>query len=134
MCIRPDWAYGTVCPCDWCVSERAARKRERKQRRVQVPVADGYRLTAVSTPIRHYDEAACKDVDKELFFPIGEGIRHSEQVKEAKRVCRVCPHRIECRDEARESGSHGIWGGETEQERIDAGFAVFGRPATRSTR
>ena len=35
-----------------------------------------------------------------------------------------CPVRISCRDQAREDLEHGMWGGESEAERVDAGYLV----------
>ena len=35
--------------------------------------------------------AACRDVDPELFFPIGNTGPALMQIEEAKQVCRRCP-------------------------------------------
>ena len=137
MCWEPSASdpRGHRCPCEFCDEERRRLWREEKTRnRVAVPLADGHRLTPVAFPIHEFEHAACASTDKELFFPIGEGPRHAVQIQEARKLCFSCPHRVECRDEARQAGSHGIWGGETEDERISAGFSIPGRPATRSTR
>lgn len=72
-------------------------------------------------------DAKCQDVDTELFFPIqGESAGQKER---AKRWCSDCPVRPECLEYALtvptldlNEGSahwvHGIWGGTTQQERM----------------
>jgi len=37
------------------------------------------------------DDAACRDADPDLFFPIGTTGPALRQIGEAKRVCRTCP-------------------------------------------
>ena len=59
-----------------------------------------------------HDEAACRRVDPELFFP-GKG-RHAS---EAKATCARCPVRLECLNQAIETDARGIWGGTSEEER-----------------
>jgi WhiB family redox-sensing transcriptional regulator len=39
----------------------------------------------------------------------------------AKQLCSECDVREECRDYARKNNELGLWGGETEEERIDGG-------------
>lgn len=66
------------------------------------------------------DEAACRDSDIELFFPIdGErGPLRADRERAAKSVCAACPVRLPCLDYALAYGeTHGIWGGLTEEER-----------------
>ncbi len=59
------------------------------------------------------DDAACRGLDTELFFP-GQG----ESIMEAKQICSSCPVRVECADYALDSGQRfGIWGGTTERDR-----------------
>lgn len=48
----------------------------------------------------------------------------------AKACCEECPQMQACREQARTNREHGIWGGETEEERALAGFA----PASASRR
>ena len=58
-------------------------------------------------------EAACRDEDPELFFPIGNTGPALAQIEEAKKVCNRCPVK-----EALESGQDaGVWGGLSEDER-----------------
>ena len=65
--------------------------------------------------------AACRDVDADLFFPIGTAGRSLEHVAEAKRICRCCQVRPQCLAWALGHGiSDGIWGGTTEDERRSA--------------
>ena len=57
--------------------------------------------------------AACAETDPDLWFAAG-ALEH----KIAKRICRVCPVRIECLTYAMdEPVDHGVWGGLTERER-----------------
>lgn len=65
---------------------------------------------------RHH--AACRDVDPELFFPIGNSGPALLQIEEAKQVCRRCPVCADCLQWALESGQDaGVWGGTSEEER-----------------
>ena len=67
---------------------------------------------------RWRESAACLDGDPELFFPVGTVGPAIFQVEEAKTVCRRCPVVSECLTWALEAGvEHGIWGGQTEEER-----------------
>ncbi|MET8146013.1 WhiB family transcriptional regulator [Sphaerisporangium sp. NPDC005288] len=62
--------------------------------------------------------AACRDVDPELFFPIGNTGPALMQIEEAKQVCRSCPVSDPCLKWAIESGQDaGVWGGLSEDER-----------------
>ena len=63
-------------------------------------------------------DAACRDVDPELFFPDGDIRSARAQVKTAKLICRGCPVSATCLNWALASGQEaGIWGGLTEDER-----------------
>jgi WhiB family redox-sensing transcriptional regulator len=62
--------------------------------------------------------AACRDVDPELFFPIGNTGPALLQIEEAKQVCRRCDVTEACLAWALESGQDsGVWGGMGEDER-----------------
>ncbi|MFD7713487.1 WhiB family transcriptional regulator [Streptomyces sp. NPDC059785] len=64
------------------------------------------------------DVAACRTVDPDLFFPVGDTGPAVLQVREAKAVCEVCPVRAECLRWALDTGqSVGVWGGTSETER-----------------
>jgi WhiB family redox-sensing transcriptional regulator len=62
--------------------------------------------------------AACRDVDPELFFPIGTTGPALIQIDEAKAICRTCGVTDACLSWAIESGQEsGVWGGLSEDER-----------------
>jgi len=42
------------------------------------------------------DDAACRDADTDLFFPIGTTEPALRQIGEAKRVYRTCPAQTQC--------------------------------------
>ena len=64
------------------------------------------------------NEASCRDVDPDLFFPIGTTGIAIEQVDGAKRICASCVVREPCLEFALASNQDaGIWGGLTEDER-----------------
>jgi WhiB family redox-sensing transcriptional regulator len=59
---------------------------------------------------------ACRSEDPEMFFPIGENA--SEQIEKAKAVCRRCPVRDDClQDALGDRIKFGVWGGLDERER-----------------
>lgn len=59
------------------------------------------------------EQANCRGVDPELFFPA-----RGESVKKARAVCKGCVVRGKCLDYALVHGEkYGIWGGTTEKER-----------------
>lgn len=63
-------------------------------------------------------DAACRDEDPELFFPLGDAGPALLQIDEAKAVCGRCTALTECLAWALESGQDaGIWGGMSEAER-----------------
>ncbi|HYB19095.1 MAG TPA: WhiB family transcriptional regulator [Streptosporangiaceae bacterium] len=63
-------------------------------------------------------EAACREVDPELFFPIGNSGPALLQIEEAKQVCRRCSVMDDCLQWAIDSGQDaGVWGGMSEDER-----------------
>ncbi|MDF5755862.1 WhiB family transcriptional regulator [Spongiactinospora sp. TRM90649] len=63
------------------------------------------------------EQAACRDTDPELFFPIGAAPA-PEQLRAARRICGTCPVHGACLRFAVETGqAGGIWAGTTERER-----------------
>ena len=69
-------------------------------------------------PMEWRRDAACRNQDPELFFPIGTGDASGLQVKAAKAVCHRCPVIASCLAWATANGPvAGIWGGTTEGER-----------------
>jgi WhiB family transcriptional regulator, redox-sensing transcriptional regulator len=72
----------------------------------------------MTAPANWRDEAACRDADTDLFFPIGPSGPALRQLEEAKRMCRTCPVRARCLAWALDHGvTDGVWGGATEDER-----------------
>lgn len=64
------------------------------------------------------ENAACRDADPDLFFPIGTAGNSLRQADEAKRICHRCPAQNQCLAWALENGiTDGVWGGTTENER-----------------
>lgn len=79
--------------------------------------------------------AACRDIDPELFFPVGDDGPAREQAEVAKLVCAGCPVREECGRWAMETGQDsGIWGGLTEDERRVMRRAAWTPPGARPRR
>lgn len=59
------------------------------------------------------DRALCREVDPEMFFP-----EQGEPATLARRICRRCPVRGACLDDAIEAGEKfGIWGGMSIKDR-----------------
>ena len=66
------------------------------------------------------DDAACRDADPDLFFPVGTTGPVLHQIDEAKRICRACPAQGQCLAWALDQPTtDGVWGGTTEDERRD---------------
>ena len=64
------------------------------------------------------DEATCRDLDPELFFPVGVTGMAVEQIEAAKSFCRVCPSQGQCLEFAITTNQeYGVWGATTEDER-----------------
>ncbi len=63
-------------------------------------------------------DAACRDIDPELFFPPGSTGDAIENIAAAKAICGQCAVRAECLEFALSANqADGIWGGTTEEER-----------------
>lgn len=64
------------------------------------------------------DRARCREIDPELFFPVGSTGPAADQAQEARTVCQMCTVRSECLEWALETGQDsGVWGGIAEEER-----------------
>jgi WhiB family transcriptional regulator, redox-sensing transcriptional regulator len=64
-------------------------------------------------------DAACRDEDPELFFPVSSGGAGAEQIRNATAICHRCGVQAECLRYALVNHvRYGIWGGRTEQERL----------------
>lgn len=62
--------------------------------------------------------AACRNEDPELFFPLGDSGPALMQIQDAKAVCSTCDVISDCLSWALDSGQNsGIWGGLSEMER-----------------
>ena len=65
-----------------------------------------------------HDDAACREEDPELFFPIGSTGPALVQLAQAKAVCAWCGVQSVCLEWAVSAGvEHGVWGGLSEEER-----------------
>jgi WhiB family transcriptional regulator, redox-sensing transcriptional regulator len=63
-------------------------------------------------------QAACRDSDPELFFPVSEIGPGARQAEQAKAICARCPVRERCLAFAVHNGlDHGVFGGTAERER-----------------
>ena len=63
-------------------------------------------------------QAACRDTDPDLFFPVGTTGPAIVQIENAKAVCRQCDAQAECLEYAIATNQDsGIWGGTSEEER-----------------
>jgi len=63
-------------------------------------------------------DAACRDEDPELFFPIGTTGPAVDQTEAAKKICDRCTVREECLEFALATNQDaGIWGGLNEDQR-----------------
>jgi WhiB family redox-sensing transcriptional regulator len=63
-------------------------------------------------------EAACQEVDPQLFFPVGASDEAVEQTEMAKSICSQCPVAQECLIFAVTTNQeYGVWGGLDEDER-----------------
>ena len=68
--------------------------------------------SAISGPGDWRDNAACRDADPDLFFPIGTTAPALRQVWEAIRICQACPIQVRCLAWALEQGvTDGVWAG-----------------------
>jgi WhiB family transcriptional regulator, redox-sensing transcriptional regulator len=64
------------------------------------------------------DDAACRDTDPDLFFPVGTTGPAIEQIESAKAVCDACAAQAACLEFALTTNQEsGIWGGTSEEER-----------------
>jgi WhiB family redox-sensing transcriptional regulator len=64
------------------------------------------------------ESSRCKEMDPDLFFPVGTTGPALLQIEAAKAVCRQCNVRENCLGYALDSNQeYGIWGATTEEER-----------------
>ncbi len=63
-------------------------------------------------------DAACRDTDPDLFFPVGTTGPAIDQIASAKTVCGACDAQAECLEFALATNQDsGVWGGTSEEER-----------------
>ena len=63
-------------------------------------------------------QAACRDTDPDLFFPVGTTGPAIDQIAAAKAVCCTCAAQPECLEFALANNQDsGVWGGTSEEER-----------------
>ena len=63
-------------------------------------------------------DAACRDTDPDLFFPVGTTGPALDQIEAAKSVCRTCDSQASCLEFALATNQEsGVWGGTSEEER-----------------
>lgn len=75
--------------------------------RPEVPMHDRWR-----------HDAACRNVEPDLFFPVGTTGMAIEQIRAAKAVCDECPVIGPCLEYALSTNQDsGVWGGTSEDER-----------------
>ena len=65
----------------------------------------------ISSVSARHDDAACRDEDPELFFPISSTGPAILQLQQAKAVCAGCAAQSRCFEWAVTAGAeHGVWG------------------------
>lgn len=67
---------------------------------------------------RWRDDAACRNTDPDLFFPVGSIDEAAEETRAALDLCQRCPVREQCLEFAMVTNQRdGIWGGMSEEDR-----------------
>jgi WhiB family transcriptional regulator, redox-sensing transcriptional regulator len=63
-------------------------------------------------------DAVCRDLNPEIFFPVGVTGQAIDQIEAAKSHCATCPASEQCLEFAVTTNQeYGVWGGTTEEER-----------------
>lgn len=83
-------------------------------------------LTRLRGDDQWMDRGACQGLTY-LFFPLTAERPQARQKREAlaRSICASCSVKTQCRDFARENHEYGLWGGESEDERHDAGYRLI---------
>jgi len=92
-------------------------------------------LSRASERLDWIDESACLGQTRLFFAPHAE--RPQARLRReaaARQVCLGCPVLVTCRSYARQNYEYGFWGGESEEERMAAGFAVPDPAGSRTRR
>lgn len=86
------------------------------------------------TDLRWMDRGACRGMTY-LFFPLTAERPQARERREAqaRSVCASCAVQVQCREFAREHHEYGLWGGESEDERHEAGFRLIAPIGLRAT-
>lgn len=71
------------------------------------------------------DDALCREVDQDLFFP-----ENPIESQRARKICASCRVRSECLEYALETRVDGIWGGTTAVQRQKMRGAAYRRLAS----
>ncbi|MEU6603189.1 WhiB family transcriptional regulator [Streptomyces flaveolus] len=91
-------------------------------------MSDGPRLTVPAFLTRVRTRLPCTYFPHLFHAPddgySDQGVRRRERTIRALQLCRSCPVMRPCRQWAREHGEYGVWGGETDRQRIVTGHAV----------
>ncbi|MPY92569.1 MAG: WhiB family transcriptional regulator [Acidimicrobiia bacterium] len=67
----------------------------------------------------------CRSKTRVFFAPHAERPQaRARREAKARQICQSCPVLAECRTYARVNREYGFWGGESEEERALAGYAV----------
>lgn len=71
------------------------------------------------------EKAQCRGMSHIFYAHYSErpSAKHRRELK-AKSICRTCPVMEKCKQYARNNPEYGVWGGETEEERYLAGYAM----------
>jgi len=70
-----------------------------------------------------FELAECRGANAPFFGLLFEKPQQRKRrEKTAKAICGTCPVRVQCKAYGRHYREHGVWGGETEDERFAAGF------------
>ena len=94
--------------------------------------SEAYPLLAVIEDRAWTDFARCRGRLDLFFEPYRErAAERAAREQTAKQLCAQCPALEACREAGRRNHESGIWGGETEEERISAGFPI--RSVTRAS-
>jgi WhiB family redox-sensing transcriptional regulator len=88
-----------------------------------VSVTESISSLVFTGPLTWTGSAECRGQNDLFFAPAGER-PETRNVREAKAraVCHTCAVLEPCRQWARENREYGFWGGESEEERADAGY------------
>lgn len=83
-------------------------------------------ITRQQTDDDWMDVGACRGMTH-LFFPTTAERPQARERREAmaRNVCGECSVQMQCRNFARDHHEYGLWGGESEDERHEAGFRLI---------